>query len=586
MANKKQPTQNEILLSIIKDIPLFHSGEDVYATISVGSHHENWPVRSRGFKRWLSQMFYLIAEKSPSSEALNSTLITIEGKGQFSGPETKVFVRLAYHDNRLYLDLGNEDWKAVEVTPVGWQIIDDPPVKFVRPGGMLPLPTPSKNGDIGELHKFLNIKDESQFILIASWLVGAIHPSGPYTILVINGEQGSGKSTAARALRNIIDPNKSPIRSLPRNERDLSISARNGWIMAYDNISGIPNMLSDAFCRLTTGGGLTTRKLYTDIDETIFDAKRPLILNGITDMINRHDLADRCIYITFPPIPREKRGMEKNIKKAFQESLPIILGGVLDAASMALRRQDKIEMREVGLSRMADFHAWVIAAEPALPWSDGSFSDAYKNNRTNIVEMSVQGSVVGNILTTWFEDMVFWEGTPTELLAELEEVAEEKIKKLKEWPPDATRLGRRITQISSFMRRCGIDIQVDRSKKKRLYRITKQNSVTSVTSVTDQKDQGVMGDAKHKDDANSVTDPKTDNLASPNKTEEKQKDKPKSDAGDANDGKYTLLSKRGYRCGDCRAFDKKTDTCHGQAFFNGKSGRGTHIDNVAECLRE
>jgi hypothetical protein len=42
------------------------------------------------------------------------------------------------------------------------------------------------------------------------------------------------------------------------------------------------------------------RQLYTDQDEMLFDAARPIILNGIEEVITRPGLADRSFFLTLP----------------------------------------------------------------------------------------------------------------------------------------------------------------------------------------------------------------------------------------------------------------------------------------------
>src|SRR5207237_3972573 len=119
--------------------------------------------------------------------------------------------------------------------------------------------------------------------LSASWLVATLRPTGPYPILVSHGEQGSAKSTLVRVLRSLVDPNTAALRTTPRDERDLVIAATNGWLIALDNLSHLPDWLSDALCRLATGTGFATRELYTDGEESLFVAQRPIVLDGIEE---------------------------------------------------------------------------------------------------------------------------------------------------------------------------------------------------------------------------------------------------------------------------------------------------------------
>src|SRR5207249_4833322 len=105
------------------------------------------------------------------------------------------------------------------------------------------------------------------------------------------------KSTTAKLLRLLVDPSVSLIRTPPKDDRDLLIAASNSRVVAYDNLSGVTPWLSDGLCRLATGGGFSTRELYTDSEEVFFDAKRPIILNGIDHLAERADLAERAVIL-------------------------------------------------------------------------------------------------------------------------------------------------------------------------------------------------------------------------------------------------------------------------------------------------
>lgn len=194
---------------------------------------------------------------------------------------------------------------------------ENPPVRFRRPAGQGALPVPIHGGKLDELRPFLNLADEEEFCLICAWLVAAFRPGSPYPILYFVGEQGSAKSTATRVLRRLIDPNKAELRTAPRDERDLQIAANNSHIIALDNISRLDPWLSDAMCRLATGGGFATRELYTDLDEVLFDAKRPQLMNGIEEVAARGDFLERAIIITLLAIQDVARRDEKTFWAEF-----------------------------------------------------------------------------------------------------------------------------------------------------------------------------------------------------------------------------------------------------------------------------
>jgi hypothetical protein len=213
---------------------------------------------------------------------------------------------------------------------------------------MKPLPEPVAGGSLeDDLKPLLNVKSDDEFVLNVAWLLAALRPIGPYPVLGIAGEQGSAKSMRTNFLRALVDPNSVPLRALPRSEHDLFIAARNSHVLAYDNASGLPDWLSDAFCRLATGGGFSTRQLYTDDDEVLFGSKRPILLNGIDDVATRPDLADRSIVQNPAAISDERRKPETDLWKEFEQRRPRVLGALLTAISHGLRILPDVKLERV-----------------------------------------------------------------------------------------------------------------------------------------------------------------------------------------------------------------------------------------------
>jgi hypothetical protein len=226
------------LVSIAERGELFHTPEGTaFATVTVETHLETWPVKSRGFRQYLSREFYASEKTAPHAQAFQEALGVIAAKACFDGREDLVFLRVAEREGSIWIDLGDRAWQAVEVTAYGWRIADKPSVRFRRSAGMLPLPVPMRGGKIEELDRCLNLSSEADRVLVYSWLLAALRPRGPYPILNLLGEQGTAKSTAARVLRSLVDPFTAPLRTPPKDERDLQISAKNSHVIALDNIS-------------------------------------------------------------------------------------------------------------------------------------------------------------------------------------------------------------------------------------------------------------------------------------------------------------------------------------------------------------
>jgi len=397
--------------------------------------------------------------KAPTKNAISDAVETIGGQAEFEGSRIKPCVRVGGSNDAVYLDLGRDGWESVRIDGTGSSLVQSGEVPFIRPGGMDALPIPAEQGDLRDLLRFINVKDESDFILITAWLIGAMMPEGPYPILALHGEQGSSKSTTAKILKSIIDPSTASFRSTPRSERDLAISLYNSRVLIYDNLSSLSDRISNALCRSSTGGGFTVRRLYTDREEEVFTETRPMIITGISDVITRHDLLDRAIVLVLPPLKKVRT--ERELWAEFEKARPEILGGLLRAVSEAVRNRKGTKVPE--LSRMADFAHSIIAAEPVLPWKPGEFMKAYKKNRDDVHHLSVESDLFMLSFVGWFKGKNEWTGTVSELgelveehVTEFDWNKQETLRRMKGWPCDGPRVGKKLREISGTLRKMGI----------------------------------------------------------------------------------------------------------------------------------
>lgn len=454
------PTQAQILIDLAKGAELFHSADGTcFADVDINGHRETWKVRSKGFKRWIARGFYEKARGAPNSEAMQSAINVIEATAHFDAPERPVHIRVGGLGGCIYIDLGDETWRSIEIDATGWRVNDNPPVRFRRAAGMLPLPMPGRGASIEKLRDFLNVRSDADFVLAVAWLLACLRNKGPYPVLALAGEHGAAKSTFAAIMRSLIDPNTSPLRALPREDRDLFIGANNGHVLAFDNVSHLPTWISDTICRIATGGGFSARQLFSDDDEALFSAIRPVILNGIEDFITRPDLADRTLFLTLDPIPDEKRRPEETFWTEFEGVRPSILGALLDAVAYGINHLPATHLDR--LPRMADFALWASACEPAL-WDAGTFWAAFCGNRDEMTENVLAADSVATAVRTLMATMPEFEGTTTKLLHKLEDVAGERIAKAKEWPTNAKALSGRLRRAAPLLRKIEIDVVFSR----------------------------------------------------------------------------------------------------------------------------
>jgi hypothetical protein len=474
--DKRGPSQATKLVKLADDAVFFHTpDQEAWATITANDHQEHWPLKIKAFRRWLARRFYEQEKKTPSAQALQDALGVLEGKALFGSDEYSVFTRIADHSDMLYLDLANDRWEAIAISSRGWRVVQNAPVRFRRTKGMLPLPIPVAGGAVVQLKPFVNTRSEEDWILLVAWLLMVYSPRGPYPVLDLTGEQGSAKSTRARVLRSLVDPSSAPLRTAPREERDLMISAQSSWVLAFDNLSHLPQWLSDAFCRLATGGGLSTRELYSDAEEVLFDAQRPVLFTGIEDVAVSGDLLDRSIRLSLPTIPDKQRKPESLLWREFEAVRPRLLGALLNVVSAALRNQSNVNLDR--LPRMADFALWVTAAESALGWKAGTFLSVYSQNRETANELALEGSLVAAPVKTLVEKGP-WEGTAKELLDILTAPLSEKDAKAKDWPKTPLTLSNVLRRLAPNLRAAGIETTFLRApgKRSRLIRLDKQSS--------------------------------------------------------------------------------------------------------------
>ena len=481
--SERASKETDILVRLAQEADLFRTPDGTsYADLDVDGHRETWPVRSRGFDRWIARRYYEEEQGAPSSIALRSTLKVLEARAQYDAPQRAVYVRVAGQDDRLYLDLCDENWRAVEINAVEWRVIHSPPVRFRRAAGMQPLPMPVSGGSIEVLRSLLNVKSDGDFVLVVAWALAALRNRGPYPLLVLSGEQGSAKSTFSAVLRSLIDPNSAPLRALPREERDLFLAANNGHVLAFDNVSGLPPWASDALCRVASGGAFSARQLYSDDNEVLFEVQKPMILNGIDDFITKADLADRAVFLTLEPITETKRRPEAELKAALEAERPRILGALLDGVVRGLNQFPHTKLEQ--LPRMADFAQWSTACETAF-WTDGTFKSAYRTNRDEAVDNVIDADPVASTIRTMMATASTWEGTAANLLVALLRVSGERDPKSKSWPQTPRALSSRLRRAVTSLRKIGIEVTFSREGhgRQRIVRIASARTVRAAAGV-------------------------------------------------------------------------------------------------------
>lgn len=428
---------------------------------------------SQDFADWL-QAAHLDAHGRPAlSEDVAQARATVSALARLRGTRAETFVRVAGHDGRVYVDLGRDDWTAAEVDAAGWRIVEAAavPVAFRRPPGMLPLPVPVKPPEgtaaaLGKLRRYVRASTDGDLALLLAWLVFAYSPEGPFPHLSIVGEQDTGKSFATELVRSVVDPHELKSRATPKGERDLMIAAKNSYLLAFDNLSGVQPWFSDALCRISTGAGFATRRLHTDGEEELVRVQRPFLTNGIDDVATRPDLASRTIALRLDPIPPGPRPGPDELLAAFDDDHPAILGGVLDGVAHALALASLRRKADVERSRLVRFETWAEAAETVFPVPPGTFAEAFRACRAEAVEDVAQNDPAVSLLRSMLAHAPgrTWSGTAGDLCDALARHAGGE-KPPRDLPVTPMAMSARLRRVAPVLRGIGIEHDRDRAGK-------------------------------------------------------------------------------------------------------------------------
>ena len=439
-----------LVLEILRDVEFFRDAEDaVYATLP----NTGRPVElgSRQLRDWLSSQLWQRPEERPSKTQVRDALADAETWTRLCGEVRPVALRLGQVDDHLYLDLGTADGRVVEITAAGWRIVEAAPLCFVRPAGSGILPDPERGGSIDRLRKYVRATDDN-FIITVAWLMTTLCAEGPYPLLYLTGPQGATKSTTARFLKTLVDPHGATLRGLPSSEENLFVAARSGHVLVFDNVSRISDGLSDALCRLATGGSYAGRKRFSDHDEARTTATRPMLLNGIVDATGRPDLADRLFRVELQRVPDDERLPERTLRSAFEADHPQLLGALLDLAVEGLRAGEDPRMAS-GL-RMMDAANWAQACLRNFT-DEGRLVELLRSSRDLVATDQITLNPVARAILALAEEED-WSGTASSLLSEVRRLTPSSERRL---PNGAAQLTAEVRRVEADLRARGVEIE-------------------------------------------------------------------------------------------------------------------------------
>jgi hypothetical protein len=430
-------------------LELLHMGELPFAAMKVNGHLRTWSINSPAFARELRRIQYVHSREALGKTVLEEAIATLAARAIFEGEERKIFCRVAQINGSLVIDLGDDSGRVIKVTTDGWDLLRNDDVNFVREIDDLPFPTPVEGGSIDELQNLTNCADEANFKVFVGSILMCFHPTGPYPLIYITGEQGSAKSTHSRMVASLADPRKAPLSIGQPGTKDLVAGANGVRLLGFDNVSPLPQKFSDALCQLLTGGGHRARELFTDAGRFILEMRVAVQMNGIGNVIKRPDLQERTAVTRLNPIPSNRRRTEEEFLRAWKDAQPRIFGALLDGISAALANRSTVKLD--GYPRMADFALWVEAAAPTFGWKAGEFVAALEGGQAELVDDTIDGHPELEALFHFISEHKSFYGTAQELLAELSQKVSDD-QKGRYWPTQPDQLSKRLDEFAPLLR--------------------------------------------------------------------------------------------------------------------------------------
>lgn len=393
-----------------------------------------------------------------------------EDKGEYRFVSTRI--AQLENGNGFVIDLCDGKHTHLYVYPGSYELKrDGSDVLFQRSPTMRELPCPTQEGNYKKLDRYLNLSAPEKVILrgyLTYTLAHAKSSTTNYVILVIQGDQGTGKSYLNKIIKLLIDPSSVIIMALPRNEKDLAIAAQNNHVICLDNIRNIKTWLSDLFCMTSTGGMSVSRQLYKDTDQTILNLHVALILNGIHDFIDQPDLAERVLCMRMKPLGANTRISEAEMTQQFMDDYPEIFTGLIELTANIL--EELPEATPVVSERMIDFVHWLAAMERAEGVPEGVYQNEYARLLNETQLDSLMDDPVAAAIIDYFEREPEDElsGTPSDVLQTLTRTVSKRIQHWHRWPRNAISFSKRLQSLKAGLKSQGIVVDFERGKYRKL----------------------------------------------------------------------------------------------------------------------
>jgi hypothetical protein len=389
----------------------------------------------------------------PSNTDLAEMVTSMEGKASAKVP-VEIPMRTASYRDGLILDLGDETGRVIDIQPGHWTLTDVSPIAFRRTPLTSPLPEPVRGYKLKDtLYPALNLPAADRSLLVAcvlSWLwPGISHP-----VIYLHGEEGTAKSTMARRLRSLVDPSIAELKRKPGRDEDWEVIVAGQSVVVLDNLSTLPEWLSDAICTAVTGTSDVKRRMYANQDLSVVSVRRSFIVTSIKSLVENGDLVDRSV--VFEPSPITAFRSESALDAAWRADQPRALGAFLDLASAVLAELPSVRATWEGQERLTDFAQICQAMDQCRGTSTLA---GYRQKIADGIQSSAETDPFTMHVVALSEQN--WSGSAAALFATYHGLRDRGDT---DWPKSPAMVGRRIERIRGILRKSGVRADKDRRK--------------------------------------------------------------------------------------------------------------------------
>ena len=460
-SSQKQPSKTkapprtpaQILFESVKANQLFKDSTGKgYVEFTIGQETYFCEPTTQQFSAFLNKYYYDETKNTTTDAITSSVCRLLQSEAILNGLLVTVGRRFMDIGSAVYIDLANSRNEAVEIDSNGWRLSSNSSIKFVKYPGIKPLPTPFmiKNGDAARLFRFINSPDPVNQLLILAFLTSLPRVGEEHPILNLIGSTGSGKTTAAKMIKMLVDPATPLITNCKLVDNEMAAVLSQTPIPAFDNISNLSQQQSDMFCRIITGTDYSARSLYTNFGTSSVSFQCPIILTALRPVSQKADFISRSIYVNLNKLTDDTGENKRELENDFINEMPVIFAGLLDLMSSAMKVLPSIKKKKH--ERLGNFADWGAAVASVLGVKPDTFFELLRSNASEQAEDAPTNDPVADAIISHVQTHGEYSGLTSELYTNLTRPPNSV------WPGNSAAFGKRLIDAKAILEDIGYEV--------------------------------------------------------------------------------------------------------------------------------